>query len=64
MKIKRNETYGQFVKRIRQTANLTQEDFATATGLGVNSVCQWEKGRYEPNFISRRAIDEFARKIK
>ena len=64
MKIKHNETYGQFVKRIRQTANLTQEDFATATGLGVNSVCHWEKGRYEPNFISRRAIDEFARKLK
>lgn len=64
MKIKRNETYGQFVKRIRQKANLTQEDFATATGFGVNSVSQWENGKNEPNFVSRRAIDEFARKIK
>ena len=64
MKIKRNETYGAFIKRIRQTAKLTQADFAIATGLGRNSVSQWEKGHYEPNFVSKRAIDEFARKIK
>ena len=48
MKIKRNETYGSFIKRIRQTAKLTQADFAIATGLGRNSVSQWEKGHYEP----------------
>ena len=64
MKIKRNETYGAFIKRIRQTAKLTQADFAIAVGVGVNSVSQWEKGKYEPNFVSKRAIDEFARKIK
>lgn len=64
MKIKRNETYGQFIKRIRQTAKLTQADFAAATGLGVGFVSQWENGKYEPNFVSKRAIDEFARKIK
>ena len=64
MKIKRNETYGSFIKRIRQTAKLTQADFAIATGLGRNSVSQWENGKYEPNFVSKRAIDEFARKIK
>lgn len=64
MKIKRNETYGAFIKRIRQTAKLTQADFAIAVGVGANSVNQWEKGHYEPNFVSKRAIDEFARKIK
>ena len=64
MKIKRNETYGAFIKRIRQTANLTQADFAIAVGVGANSVSQWENGKYEPNFVSKRAIDEFARKIK
>lgn len=64
MKIKRNETYGSFIKRIRQTAKLTQADFAIAVGVGANSVSQWEKGHYEPNFVSKRAIDEFARKIK
>jgi DNA-binding transcriptional regulator YiaG len=64
MKIKRKETYGAFIKRIRQTAKLTQADFAIATGLGRNSVSQWESGKYEPNFVSKRAIDEFARKVK
>jgi transcriptional regulator with XRE-family HTH domain len=51
MKIKRNETYGAFIKRIRQTAKLTQADFAIAVGVGANSV-------------SKRAIDEFAKTIK
>jgi DNA-binding transcriptional regulator YiaG len=64
MKIKRKETYGAFIKRIRQTAKLTQADFAIAVGVGATSVSQWEKGHYEPNFVSKRAIDEFARKIK
>jgi DNA-binding transcriptional regulator YiaG len=64
MKIKRKETYGAFIKRIRQTAKLTQADFAIATGVGATSVSQWENGKYEPNFVSKRAIDEFARKIK
>ena len=64
MKIKRNETYGAFIKRIRQTANLTQQDFATAVGVSETSVSLWESGKNEPNFVSRRAIDEFARKIK
>ena len=64
MKIKRKETYGAFIKRLRQTAKLTQADFAAATGLGVGSVSQWENGKYEPNFVSKRAIDEFAKTIK
>jgi DNA-binding transcriptional regulator YiaG len=64
MKIKRNETYGALIKRIRQTAKLTQADFAIATGLGRNSVSQWEKGHCEPNFVSKRAIDKFAKTIK
>lgn len=64
MKIKRNETYGSFIKRIRQTAKLTQSDFAIAVGVGATSVNQWENGKYEPNFVSKRAIDEFAKTIK
>lgn len=64
MKIKRNETYGAFVKRIRERANLTQLDFCLRTGLCQSSVSDWESGKRQPNFVSRRAIDEFARKIK
>lgn len=64
MKIKKGETYGSFIKRIRQTAKLTQADFAIAVGCVTTSVSQWENGKYEPNFVSKRAIDEFARKLK
>ena len=64
MKINKGETYRAFIKRIRQTANLSQMDFAVATGLGESSVSAWENGKREPNFVSKRAIDKFAKTIK
>ncbi len=63
MKIKRNETYGVFIRRIRETAKITQEEFALRCGVSETSVWSWENGK-NPSFASKRAIDEFARKIK
>lgn len=63
MKIKRNETYGEFVYRIRQVAKITQADFALRLGYTRQSVGAWENGR-EPSLATKREIDEFARKIK
>lgn len=63
MKIKRNETYGSFLIRIRETAKITQEELALRLGVSEMSVWAWENGR-NPSFASKRSIDEFARKIK
>ena len=63
MKIKKNETYADFLKRIRETAKITQQELALRLGVSENSVGGWEKGR-NPSFASKRAIDEFASKIK
>ena len=63
MKIKRNETYADFLKRIRQTAKITQEELALRLGVSEMSVWAWENGR-NPSFASKRAIDEFAKTIK
>lgn len=63
MKIKKKETYADFLKRIRETAKITQQELALRLGVSENSVGGWEKGR-NPSFASKRAIDEFARKIK
>lgn len=63
MKIKKGETYGEFVKRLRQTANLTQEELALRLGISRKSVGNWENGT-EPSFICRRLIDEFAKGVK
>ena len=63
MKIKRNETYGSFLRRIRETAKITQEELALRLGVSDVSVWNWENGR-NPSFASKRAIDEFAKTIK
>lgn len=63
MKIKKSETYGSFLRRIRETAKITQEELALRLGVSEASVCAWENGR-NPSFVNKRAIDEFAKKIK
>ena len=63
MKIKKVETYGEFLLRIRETAKITQEELALRLGVSEVSVWNWENGR-NPSFASKRAIDEFAKKIK
>jgi transcriptional regulator with XRE-family HTH domain len=63
MKIKKSETYGSFLLRIRETAKITQEELALRLGVSEMSVLAWENGR-NPSFASKRAIDEFAKTIK
>ena len=45
--------------RIRQTAGLTQKEFAKA--LGVGSVMNWEQGKHFPNYTSMRKLMDFCR---
>ena len=63
MKIKRNETYGAFLLRIRETAKITQEELELRLGVSELFVWAWEYGR-NPSLASKRAIDEFAKKLK
>ena len=63
MKIKKSETYGAFLIRIRETAKITQEELALRLGVSEMSVWAWENGR-NPSFASKRAIDEFASRVK
>jgi DNA-binding transcriptional regulator YiaG len=64
MKIKRNETYGLFIKRIRQTAKLRQVDLALRLGFTSQTISNWERGRVQPPPYSQKLIDEFAKTIK
>ena len=63
MKINRGESYGEFIKRIRDRAKLTQAEFAHRLGYTAVSVCKWERGA-NLSFQAKRNIDEFARKVK
>lgn len=64
MKIKKAETYGEFIKRIRTNAKLTQLQFCQLTGFGKTSVSMWENNRSHPSLPSQREIDEFAKTVK
>lgn len=63
MKIKKGETYAEFVKRVRMATKLTQEDFAVQIGYNVSTVSAWERGRNVPVF-TQKVIDDFAKGIK
>lgn len=63
MKIKKGESYGAFVKRVRTTAKLTQAEFAERLGYSDRTVWNWENGANVPLY-SQRVVDEFAKTIK
>lgn len=64
MKIKKSETYAEFIRRVRLTAKLTQSEFALRLGFNPSTISRWENGRSPVPHFSQRVIDEFARKIK
>ena len=61
MKIKKDETYGEFIKRIRQTLKLTQAELGLKLGFHANTISAWERGRNVPMF-TQRVIDNFVAK--
>ena len=64
MKIRKRETYADFLRRIRRTANYTQDDLALRLGFSRRSICAWELGKGEPSLSSKREIDLMAKRIK
>ncbi len=50
--MKRAETLGLRLKRLRQAASLTQERLAAETGLAVSSIRNWEQGHRTLNVFS------------
>jgi transcriptional regulator with XRE-family HTH domain len=64
MKIKKGESYSEFIARIRQKTKYTQRELAEIMGFEVTIVNLWENGRQNPSMKSQRKIDEFAKTIK
>jgi transcriptional regulator with XRE-family HTH domain len=65
--MKKAETLGERLKRLRKAANFTQERLAAETGLAVSNIRNWEQGHRTLNVfalfkISRtlgRKMEEF-----
>ena len=64
MRIKKNESYAEFIARIRQKTKYTQRELAELMGFEVTIVNLWETGKRTPSMKSQRKIDEFAKSVK
>lgn len=64
MKIRKNESYGEFCKRLRYACKFTQIQFAEEVGIAKSSVFLYEVRNTTPSFENQRKIDEFAKTVK
>lgn len=48
------------ITRMRQSLNMTQEEFAHAIGVTVSTVNRWENGHVEPSRLARKAMENLA----
>lgn len=64
MKIKTNENYSDFIKRVRAKSKYTQQELATALGVERTTIYYWEIEKRTPSLKNQRKIDEFAKTIK
>ena len=44
----------------RANANMSQTEFAKAIGVTLPTICNWEKGKSEPNLSQLRQISELS----
>lgn len=54
------EESGVRVKEIRQSLNLTQEEFAHRIGVTVSTVNRWEKLKSKPHKVLMRTIENLS----
>jgi transcriptional regulator with XRE-family HTH domain len=50
--VKKSETLGQRLQRLRQAANFTQAQLAAQTGLAVSNIRNWEQDHRTPNLFA------------
>ena len=47
------------IKKIRQKAFLSQEEFAKELNVSVSSINRWETGKVRPNLSAMKSLKEF-----
>lgn len=50
------------IKKVRQKAFLSQQDFAKELGVSFSTVNRWETGKTRPTYRAMKAIDLFCKK--
>ncbi len=52
------------IKRLRQTAGLSQEEFARELGISFATVNRWENNRAAPSRLARKSLDQFRKRTE
>ena len=52
------------VKELRQTLQMTQQEFAVALGVSIRAITKWESGESEPSHMAQEKIDRLAKRVK
>ncbi len=55
-----SEEASDFVRALRRSMKMTQEEFAHELGITVGTVNRWENGRFRPSKLARATLLEFA----
>ncbi len=50
------------IRKIRQNALMSQQDFAKELGVSFSTVNRWETGKTLPTYKAMKAIDEYCKK--
>ena len=56
-------TYGQLCCKIRGKLYISQQKLADEIGVSYTSVNRWERGRSQPDFISKHKLADYAQKV-
>ena len=50
------------IKKIRESLNKTQEEFATLIGVSFVTINRWESGEVKPSPIARRQLERIRKR--
>ena len=53
---------GEIIKKTRQKAFLSQEEFADSLHVSVSTINRWENDKVRPNLSAMKSIKEFCQK--
>jgi transcriptional regulator with XRE-family HTH domain len=54
-------SFGEIIKKIRATLNITQEQFARDLNISYTTLNRWENGRNVPSRLARMRIADYCK---
>lgn len=58
MRTSEKQKFSQFIRELRRSTGLTQEQFAAFLGVTYPTINRWENGRTHPSPLAMKLIDQ------